>query len=48
MIDCINKAEEEKYFDMLERWVEVDADASYSKLIDTLCEYNLDKAIKLQ
>ena len=47
MIDRINKAEEEKCFDMLERWVEVDADASYSKLIDALREYNLDNAIKL-
>ena len=32
---------------MLERWLEVDADASYSKLIDALREYNLDNAVKL-
>ena len=46
MIDRTNKAEEEKCFDMLERWVEVDTDASYSKLIDIPREYNLDKMYK--
>ena len=47
LIDRRNKAEEEKCFDMLERWLEVDANASYSKLINALFEYNLGNTIKL-
>ena len=46
MIDRMNKGEEEKCFDMLERWVEVDVNASYSKLIDALQEYYLDNVVK--
>ena len=46
MIDYMNKGEEEKWFDMLERWVEVDVNASYSKLIDALQEYYLDNVVK--
>ena len=46
IIERTNKTESEKCFDMLKRWVEVDVNASYSKLIDALHEYNLDNAIE--
>lgn len=46
IIERTNKTESEKCFDMLKRWVEVDANASYSKLIGALHEYNLDNAIE--
>ena len=46
MIERTNKSENEKCFDMLKRWVEVDAGASHSKLIYALCEYNLDNVVK--
>ena len=45
-IERTNKTEDEKCFDMLKRWVETDADASYSKLIDALHEYDLNDAAK--
>ena len=41
-----NKTENEKCFDMLTRWVETDANASYSKLIDALNVYDLNIAIE--
>ena len=41
-----NKTEDQKCFNMLKRWVEVDANASYSKLIEALHVYNLDNAVK--
>ena len=48
MIDSehTNKNDNQKCFDMLKRWREVDADASYSKLIDALNVYNLDTAVQ--
>ena len=46
MIERTNKTVDEKCFDMLKRWVEVDANASYSKLIDALRVYDLTNAVK--
>ena len=45
-IERTNKTEDEKCFDILKRWVETDANASYSKLIDALHEYDLNDAAK--
>ena len=45
-IEHTNKTENEKCFDMLKRWVETDANASYSKLIDALSVYELNIAIE--
>ena len=45
-IECANKSEEDKCFDMLKRWVDTDVNASYSKLINALREYKLDTAVK--
>ena len=45
-IERTNKTENEKCFDMLKRWVETDANASYSKLIDALSVYELNIAIE--
>ena len=44
MIGRTNKTDDEKCFDMLKRWVEVDANASYSRLIDALHVYDLSNA----
>ena len=45
-IEHTNKTDDEKCFDMLNRWVEVDANASYSKLINALREYDLNNAVE--
>ena len=45
-IERTNITDDEKCFDMLSRWVEVDVDASYSKLIDALHMYDLSNAVK--
>ena len=45
-IERTNKSDDKKCFDMLARWLEVDVNASYSKLIDALSVYNLNRAIK--
>ena len=47
IICSTDKTTDEKCFDMLKRWVETDADASYSKLIDALRVYNLNNAAKM-
>ena len=44
VIEHKNKADDEKCFDMLKRWVEVDVTASYSKLINALHVYSLVNA----
>ena len=46
MIERTNKTDDEKCFNMLKRWVDVDANASYSKLIDALHVYDLSNAAK--
>ena len=46
IIEHKNKADDGKCFDMLKRWVEVDVNASYSKLINALHTYNLVSAAK--
>ena len=46
IIEHSNKSEEDKCLDMLKRWLEMDVNASYSKLIDALREHNLDSAVK--
>ena len=45
-IQRTNKTENEKCFDMLTRWVEIDANAGYSKLINALSEYDLNIAVE--
>ena len=44
MIECAHKPDNEKCFDMLEKWVEVDVNASYRKLINALHRHNLNDA----
>ena len=41
-IDSTTKNNEDKCLDMLIKWLETDTTATYSKLIDALCEHNLD------
>ena len=43
-IDSSTQSNEDKSLDMLFKWLETDSDASYSKLIDALQEFNLTYA----
>ena len=43
-IDSTTKSNEDKSLDMLFKWLETDNNASYSKLIDALQEFNLTNA----
>ena len=46
IIEHKSKDDDEKCFDMLKKWMEVDDNASYSKLINALHTYNLVSAAK--
>ena len=45
-IDSTTKDNEEKCLDMLIKWLETDTTATYSKLMDALCEHNLPSVAK--